>query len=1126
VDIGAWLRDLGLERYEKAFREHEIDVLLLPTLTAEDLKDLGVGVVGHRRKLLNAIAALRAAQPGSERAAEPEAEGAPTAATAGRDVSDAERRQLTVLFCDIVASTELAARLDPEDMNVLIHEFQECCTEVIRRWEGFIAKFTGDGVAVYFGYPKAYEDGAERAVRTGLELSEAVGRLSTPTTERLRVRIGIATGLVVVGDLISQEEAQERPIAGETPHLAARLQALAPPGAVVIAPSTRRLLGDRFELTDLGPHRLKGFAKPIRAWRVLGESQIEGRFEAMHQAELAPLIGREEELQLLLSRWQRAKEGDGQVVLLSGEAGIGKSRLTQALGERIVEEPCKRLRYYCSPYHINSALHPVIEQLERAAGLQRTDAAEVKLDKLEATLSRNNQPAQDAAALLAPLLSIPAGDRYPPTELSPKQQKERTFNVLIDQLRSLASRRPVLILFEDAHWIDPSTGELLHLLVAQMQRLPILLVVTFRPEFAPPWSGYSHVTHLSLSRLSQRHATVLVEGLTAGRSLPRDVLAQILIKTDGVPLFLEELTKTVLESGLLEEAGESLTLCGPFSPLAIPTTLHDSLLARLDRLAPVKEVAQTGAVIGREFTRELLSAVAQMPEPALDHALDQLVASELVFRRAGEGADATFTFKHALVRDAAYQSLLRSRRRQLHSRVAHVLETQFPDLANAEPELVAWHYTGADLKEPAIAYWQRAGQRAVERSAHVEAIAHLAKGLELLGALPGTPERARQELALQIALGPALMAAKGQGAPEVGQAYARARELCQEAGEPLQLFPVLWGLWRFRSIRAEHRAARQLAEECLALAERLQDSALLAPAYSALGGTLLWLGEVAAAQTRLDQAAAAYDPDRHRALPFRFGQDPAVSSLSYSAWSLWGLGYPDQALRRSDEARALAERLASPVSVAASLVYAAMTHQFRREGRAAQERAEAAIALSEEHGLPQFLTVGTILRGWALAAQGAPDEGIAEMRQGLAARRDQGIELARPWYLALLAGAYEQAGQIDEGMSALAEAQPLPDVGFLGPELRRLKAMLLLRRSGRDAAEAAQGCFEEGLDLARRQGTRGWELRTATGLADLRRRQGRGREARDLLAPIFGWFTEGFETADLKDARALLDQLR
>jgi class 3 adenylate cyclase/predicted ATPase len=1121
VDIGAWLRDLGLERYEQAFREHEIDAALLSTLTAEDLKDLGVGVVGHRRKLLNAIAALREAEPSLEAAAEPEPESAPPA----RDASEAERRQLTVLFCDIVASTELAARLDPEDMGVLIREFQDCCTEVIRRWEGFIAKFTGDGVSVYFGYPKAHEDSAERAVRTGLALIEAVGELGTPTAERLRVRIGIATGLVVVGELIGQEEAQERAVAGETPHLAARLQALAQPNTVVVAPNTRRLLGGRFEVADLGAHSLKGFAKPIRAWQVLGESQLEGRFEAMHQADLAPLIGREEELQLLLSRWQRAKEGDGQVVLLSGEAGIGKSRLTQALGERIAEEPSKRLRYYCSPYHINSVLHPVIEQLERAAGFQRTDSPESKLDKLEAAISRDAQSLEDAA-LLAPLLSIPSGDRYPPLQLSPKQQKERTFNVLIEQLRSLASRRPVLIMFEDAHWVDPSTGELLHLLVAQMQRLPVLLVVTFRPEFVPAWTGYSHVTQLSLSRLSHRQATMLVEGLTAGRSLPGDVLAQILIKTDGVPLFLEELTKTVLESGLLEEAGESLALCGPWSPLAIPTTLHDSLLARLDRLAPVKEVAQTGAVIGREFSRQLLSAVAQMPEPALDHALDQLVASELVFRRSGEGPEATFTFKHALVRDAAYQSLLRSRRRQLHSRVAHVLETQFSDLANAEPELVAWHYTGADLKEPAIAYWQRAGQRAIERSAHVEAIAHLTNGLELLGTLPGTPERARQELSLQIALGPALMAAKGQGAPEVGQAYARARELCEEVGEPAQLFPVLWGLWRFRSIRSEHEAARQLAEECLGLAEKLHNPALLAPAYSALGGTLLWLGEVTAAQSSLDEAAAAYAPDRQCALPFRFGQDPAVSSLSYSAWSLWGLGYPDQALRRSDEAQALAEQLASPVSIAASLVYAAMTHQFRREGQAAQKRAEAAIALSEEHSLPQFLTVGMILRGWALAAQGGAEEGIAAMREGLAVRRDQGIELARPWYLALLAGAYDESGQVDEGMSVVTEALSLPDAGFLEAELHRLKGRLLLGRRGRAAAEEAQACFEQGLEIARRQSTRSWELRAAISLAGLWSREGRRQDARDLLVPVLGWFTEGFETADLKDARALVDQLR
>ena len=1124
MDIGAWLRELGLERYEQAFREHEIDHDLLPTLTAEDLKDLGVGVVGHRRKLLNAIGALRKTEASLQPEAPPQPEAAEPRPPAARDAGEAERRQLTVLFCDLVASTELAARLDPEDMGALIRSFQDCCTEVIRRWEGYVAKYTGDGLSVYFGYPKAYEDGAERAVRAGLELTEAVGRLSTPTAERLRVRIGIATGLVVVGDLIGEEAARERSVAGETPHLAARLQALAAPGTVVIAPNTRRLLGSLFELADLGKHRLKGFAEPIRAWQVLGKSEAEGRFAAMHQAELAPLIGRDEELQLLLSRWQRAKEGDGQVVLLSGEAGIGKSRITQALGARVADEPCKRLRYYCSPYHINSALHPVIEQLERAAGLQRSDAPEVKLDKLEATLAQNGAAAE-AAALLAPFLSIPTGERYPAIELSPKQQKERTFQLLIDQLRGLAAREPVLILFEDAHWSDPSTRELLHLLVPQIQGLPILLVITFRPEFTPPWTGHTHITQLSLSRLSQRQATLLIEGLTAGRSLPPNVLSQILVKTDGVPLFVEELTKAVLESGLLEEAGDSLALCGPFSPLSIPATLHDSLLARLDRLAPVKEVAQTGAVIGRGFSRELLSAVVQMPAEALDAALDQLVASELVFRR-GDALDAAYTFKHALVRDAAYQSLLRSRRRQLHSRVAQVLETEFPELAEAEPELLAWHYTGADLKEQAVRYWQRAGQRAVERSAHVEAIAHLSQGLEVLASLPDAPERTQQELALQTALGPALMAAKGQGAPEVGRAYARARELCAALGEPPQLFPVLWGLWRFCSIRAEHDAARRLGEECLSLAQKLDDPALLMAAHSALGGTLLWLGDVAQGQAHLDQAAALYDPDRGRALPFRFGQDPAVSSLSYSAWSLWALGYPDRALRRSDEARALAERLANPVSMAASLVYAAMTHQFRREGRAAQERAEAAIALSDEHGLPQFLTVGTILRGWAIAAQGQLDQGIVQMREGLAARREQRIELARPWYLALLAGAYGETGEIDEALRLLTEASSLSDRGYYEPELRRLEGLFLLKQAGRDAAPDAQARFEQALDLARQRSTKSWELRAAASLADLWRHQGRRREANDLLAPLYGWFTEGLETADLQDARALLNQLR
>jgi predicted ATPase/class 3 adenylate cyclase len=1121
VDISVWLRDLGLGRYEQAFREHEIDLDLLPTLTAEDLKDLGVGVVGHRRKLLNAIAALRKAEPSQDVVAPlPKA-----AAPAARDPGEAERRQLTVLFCDLVASTELAARLDPEDMGALIRAFQDCCAEVIRRWEGYVAKYTGDGLSVYFGYPKAYEDGAERAVRAGLELTEVVGRLITPTAERLRVRIGIATGLVVVGDLIGEDTAQERAVAGETPHLAARLQALAAPGTVVIAPNTRRLLGSLFDLADLGTHRLKGFAEPIRAWQVLGESQAEGRFAAMHEAELTPLIGREEELQLLLSRWQRAKEGDGQVVLLSGEAGIGKSRIAQALWARVADEPCKRLRYYCSPYHINSALHPVIEQLERAAGLQRSDSPARKLDKLEATLVQDGAAAA-AVALLAPFLSIPTGARYPPVELSPKQQKEKTFQLLIDQLKGLAARQPVLILFEDAHWIDPSTQELLHLLVPQMQPLPILLVITFRPEFTPPWTGHTHVTQLSLSRLSQRQATVLIEGLTAGRSLPPNVLAQILVKTDGVPLFVEELTKTVLESGLLEDRGDRHELTGPLPPLAIPSTLQDSLMARLDRLAPVKEVAQIGAVIGREFSYRLLAALSPLDETALQEALSHLVSSELVFRR-GTIPDATYSFKHAFVQDAAYASLLRSRRQQLHAEVTSVLQERFPDLADSQPEILAHHLTEAGLTDAAIDCWQKAGQLAAERSANPEAAAHFERSLELLKALPENAERDHRELDLLTALGSTLLITKGHTSPAAGGLYQRARDLCRSVGATPHLAPVLQGLRLHHMWRAELEPARRAAEELLELANKTQRTGDRLEAHRAVGVVDFYAGELLAARKHLEKGIELYDPQEHGTHALRYEHDPGQTCLSHAARVLWMLGYPDQAVERAEQAIEVAKATSHAASVAEALDWRAEVSLLRREAWETQERAAAALALGAEHGLRDWTAIAAVMHGWALSEQGQHVAGAAQAREGMLKLAETGERLFHDRFLAVFAQVLRASGQVKDGLAALDQALASAlETGFnqWNAELQRLKGELIVARKELDKA-AVEACFREAIETAQRQEAKSLELRAATSLARLWAEQRRRAEAHDLLAPVYGWFTEGFEIQDLKDARALLDEL-
>jgi class 3 adenylate cyclase/predicted ATPase len=1036
-----------------------------------------------------------------------------------------------VLFCDLVGSTVLASQFDPEEWREVVRAYQDTCAKVIARFEGHIAQYLGDGLLVYFGYPRAHEDNAQRAVRAGLGMVEAIGQLNTRLTRErgvsLAVRLGLHTGLVVVGE-IGGGAKKEQLALGETPNVAARLQGIAAPNTVVISAATYQLLGGFFAYQLLGTPLLKGFSQPLEVYQVLYESMARNRLEAAGDTGLTPLVGREQEVALLRERWAQVKEGLGQVVLLSGEAGIGKSRLVQVLKEHVAAEPQAWLTpCQCSPYYQNTALYPMIELLERVAlRFEREESAEQKLRKLEGFLVQYGLPLAETVPLFAALLSLPLPADYAPLTFLPEQQKQKTLQAFLAIFLDIAAQQPVLFVMEDLHWVDPSTLELLSLLVDQGPTAHILALFTCRPDFSPPWTGRAHLTQVTLNRLPRRQAAELTIRVARGKALPAKVVEQVVAKTDGVPLFVEELTKMVLESGLLQEQAERYALTGPLSPLAIPTTLHDSLMARLDRLSEVKGLAQLGATLGREFSYELLQAVSPWDEGTVQRRLQQLVAAEFLYQQ-GLPPNATYRFKHALIQDAAYQSLLRSTRQQYHQRIAQVLEERFPAICETQPELLAQHYTEAGFVAQAISYWQQAGQRAMQRSAPREAIAHLSKGLEVLATLSDTPERAQQELSVQIALGQAWMAAKGQGAPEVECVYTRAGALCRQIGETPELFPVLWGLWRFYLVRAEYQTARELAEQCLSLAQGVHDPALLLVAHHALGGTLYHLGDLTPGRAHLEQGLALYDRQQHHHLAFRYGMDVGVWCRSYLALPLWQLGYPEQALTRNNEAITLAQELSHPFSLAAALDYAAMLHCYRREGQATQEQAEAGMALASEKGFPQFLALGMIMRGWALAVRGQGEEGIAQLHQGLAAFRAVGAELGRSRTLAWLAEAYGEVGQTEEGLTVLAEALAVVDKTgerHWEAELYRLKGELRLRQDVPDEQEA-ESYLRQAVAVARQQQAKSLELRAALSLSRLWQQQGKRVEARDLLVPIYGWFTEGFDTADLREARALLEAL-
>ncbi|MFL6822499.1 MAG: AAA family ATPase, partial [Xanthobacteraceae bacterium] len=1086
-----------------------IDASVLRDLTEQDLKDLGI-VLGHRRKILRAIAELDAVAPS-----------ATETATQSTLPEEAERRHLTVMICDLVGSTALSARLDPEDMSAVMDSYHAACARIVQSYDGFLGDFRGDGILAYFGYPRAHEDDAERTVRAGLDIIAAVARLETRAAEALAVRIGIATGLVVVGDLSGEGALWEHAVVGDTPNLAARLQALAEPGAIVIGSSTRRLLGDLFRLRDLGYHEVKGIAEPVAAWAVEGVSASESRFEAVRTARLTDLIGREDELDFLLERQRFAWKGEGQIVLISGEPGIGKSRLAEALAEHL-GEPHTRLRYQCSPYHTNSALHPFIAQLERAAGFKADDTPEERLAKLEAVLAMDGLRVEAVAPLFAALLSIPVGERYPPQALSSAQQRRRTLAALLDQFEDLARRQPILLSFEDAHWADATSLELLDLTVERIRQLPVLALFTFRPEFEPPWVDLPNVSSLTLARLDRSHVESMIARVTGGRALPAEVTEQIVVKTDGNPLFVEELTKAVLEAGILIEDADGYRLDGPLLPLAIPATLHDSLMARLDRLASVREIAQIGAAIGREFSYSLLRALMKRDETALKDALAQLEDAELVFRR-GDPPEAIYTFKHALVQEVAYENLLKSRRQVLHRRIAETLRDRFQTVAEVQPEMVAHHFTQAGLSEPAIEWWVKAGDRALDRSANNEAIAHLEKAISLADGLADGPAQRLLRLRLQTTYGHALLHGRGHSHPETIAAFARARELAAGIEDPAARFSAYYGMWLVSFVRADLAPMREVAGASLDDAQRSPGLPAAGRAHHVFGVTCWFQGDYAGARTHLEQALAAYERERYRHLAPRFVFDDKVVATGWLAGVLWPLGEVDQAARLLNSALSIARQSGHLPSIAWAHAYTCRFAGICRKPELARPHAEELLVLAREHGLPMRLADGSFFHGWARWC--ASDEaGETGMREGLALWNEMDYRLFAPLTGTLLAEREAEAGRVEVGLTTLdAQLAAVEQSGqrWFAAEVHRVRGELLQKLPCADIA-GAESSFTRAVEIARGQGTRTFELRASLSLAKLYKMTARDRAAAELLVPALVGFNAGPEVPEVEAAQRLL----
>jgi class 3 adenylate cyclase/predicted ATPase len=1045
-----------------------------------------------------------------------------------------ERRQLTVMFCDLVGSTTLSEMMDPEDLHHILQLYYELCQASISHYGGYIAKYLGDGLLVYFGYPQAQEDDAMQAIRASLDLINKIQQVDINSFSdkpgRLNVRIGLHTGLVVISNLGAGKHTEKADVVGETPNIAARLQSLAEPGNVLISSSTYQLAKGFFDCESLGPNTLKGISLPMEIYRVVGEIKARSRFEVAQSYGLTSLVGRKREKKLLFQSWERAQRTCGQVLFISGEAGVGKTRLLQMLKEDIVKDTGSWVESRCSATHLNSAFYPVIEMLEQLFLLDQHDTTELKVQKIENFLFPYGLQLEVIIPFLMTILAIPPVDRFPTPRYTPEKAKQQTLQVLQELFKSMASQKPLVFILEDLHWADPSTLEFVGHFISTLSNVPLLLVLTHRPEFVPPWDQASHISRITVSRLSGKQVEELVLNITKGKKVPDKIKEQIISKADGIPLFVEELSKMVLESGLLTESDGIYDLVTPVSPIAIPSTLQSWLMARLDKLSTLKEVIQLSAVIGREFTYSLLRAVSTIDEKLLRHYMVQLVEAELLYQQ-GQPPDSKYTFKHALIQDAAYNSLLKSKRQQYHRQIATVLQEKFTKVKELHPELLAYHCTAGGLFREAENYWEKAGQRSKLGSHYLEAIAQFNSALDSLKKLPPSKERDQNELKIIVDLIAPLTGTKSFGSPEVENAINRAKELCELTGDSTQLFPVVFGLQGYYTMKGNIQLAAEAAKRFYLLTNDTKDSALRLVSHFGMGISFTYLGQLENARYEFQQGIDIYNPERHTSLTSVYSFNPGLACMRSLSWALWLLGFPEQAILLADKAIEHGREIKHVYSLATALTFAAMVSYYCNNPTATRKYTEEARIICEEYGFSSWLLWSNILHGWSLLEIDSKEAGLSEIKKGILSWKSKEWELMLPFFLSILANGYAKNGQYEEAEKALDEGLALINKnGELtsSSELLRLKGEVILLNPNTPRGEnvkEAELYFQHALEVARGQKAKSLELRAAICLSRLWHKQDRFKEARKILLDTYDWFGEGLDTSDLREAKALLSQL-